>query len=337
MYEVGADTEPTENTAEAIEYPRESIPPKSFSVPAETFQRGSPMTTSAVERNKAPTLAPPLNFKQPYSFAPRIPSGDQPAKRHSSPAKDLSNESVGYDSVLDDNFSPIRLSPLKAALRKSPAPNSPIPMKAFPGNYELPAPRYEQDSLGHEVSAPSSSLLSSSPPTTPQRVQAGIADASSSPFDEEVPTGSPVKVSNTAPSRSPKRRLSYIEVPQAGEDGPSTPPERRLKENIEVAPDTITRRRFGRRASLELVSMANEPLMERLKATARGYLVRKRLGPISAGLPSQDPGPSAGPSAAPFGILSSFIKKHGQKAKHIPVPSRARSMVPLPTNTMSCQ
>ncbi|KAF8542261.1 hypothetical protein BDD12DRAFT_392467 [Trichophaea hybrida] len=183
-------------------------------------------------------------------------------------------------------------------------PPNPTPTKALARNNELP-------------------VLASSPPMTPARVSRDIDNGSSSPFQENVSPGTPgsalrVRSFSLPPSRSPKRRLSYIEVPQAGEGGPATPPAQRLKENIEVAPDSVSRRRYGRRASAELYSMANEPLMEQLKALARGYLVRKRIGTIEPGLPISEDEPQKEEEVKSFGILDSFIRKHEEKAKFVP-------------------
>jgi len=220
--------------------------------------------------------------------------------RPASSVKAPSKESPGSDSLLDDSFSPVRLSPLKHPIERPP---NPTPTKALARNYELPA---------------------SSPPVTPERVYKDINESSSSPFQENVAPGTPgsaLKVTrsfNLPPSRSPKRRLSYIEVPQAGEGGPSTPPAKRLKENIEVAPDSVSRRRYGRRASVELIAMANEPLMEQLKVLARGYLVRKRIGTIEPGLPTAEDELQKEEEVKSFEILDSFIRKHEEKAKFVP-------------------
>ncbi|KAA8910998.1 hypothetical protein FN846DRAFT_483572 [Sphaerosporella brunnea] len=182
-------------------------------------------------------------------------------------------------SGLDDGFSPIRLSPLKdrAYLASVPRPDNPTPSKALSQPALLESP-----------------VFRSSPPATSQ----GDAsrDELSSPFDENPPpfTASSPREQEVAstPIRSPgKRRLSYIEVPQAGDDGPSTPPSKRLQDSITEAPDSVSRRAFGRRASLGLLQFANEPLMERFKALARGFLVRKRIAnrePFTSKGPSED-------------------------------------------------
>jgi hypothetical protein len=195
----------------------------------------------------------------PHISIPDLSSNITQVEPILSPIKVQTENLVGFDSTEDDSFSPVRLSPLKALIYDRP--QNPTPDRALSGvigDYELP-----EKTL----------------PKTPE-YEGGVTDNtfSSSPFQENVSL--PESVRNMTPmstSKSPKRRLSYIEVPQAGEDGPLTPPAKRLMENIEAVPDTVTRRRYGRRASMDLLSMASDPMVEDLKARVRGYLIRKRI------------------------------------------------------------
>jgi len=192
---------------------------------------------------------------------------------------------ANLDSPLDDSFSPLRLNPLNDTALNAASivrPQNPTPIKAR--NAPVPI---------------------SSPPKTLEQ-QSSDSPEPSSPFENVPPT---------TPAKSPKRRLSYVDVPLAGVDGPSTPPEKRLKANVEEAPDSLTRRRYGRRASIELAHMAAEPVMGCLRALVRGYLVRKHTEALRKG-PSGMTG---------SGILDSFIRKHEEKTRFAP-----KSSLPVP-------
>lgn len=189
--------------------------------------------------------------------------------------------------------------------------------------------------LGEVEDEPSSSPPEDVTPTTTSRQLEDSYEGFSSPFLENVPPAAPGSIQKTVSpinrisSQSPKRRLHYIEASQSGEAGPSTPA-RRLRENIQIAPDSVSRKRYGRRASSDLFNMANEPLMETLKALARGYLVRKRIGPFESEDPSNsNDGQRKEEEIKQFGILDTFIRKHEEKAKSAP-PSR----IPTPVRNV---
>lgn len=185
--------------------------------------------------------------------------------------------------------------------------------------------------LGEVKDEPSSTALEVVPPTATSRQSIDYSyDEPSSPFLENVPPATPGSILKTiSSSQLPKRRLRRNEALQSRETGPSTPA-RRLRENIQIAPDSVSRKRYGRRASSDLISMANEPLMETLKALARGYLVRKRIGPIKSEDPStSDDGQRKEEELKQFGILDTFIRKHEEKAKSAP-PSR----IPTPVRNV---
>jgi hypothetical protein len=285
-------------------------PMKTFASPkkASASQKKAPAsvkkaaTPSPRKAFASPTKAGPSRFKVPTpDLRPAgsldIMSSPSRRQRLASPFKEVAADVTGDSAA----FSPIRLSPFKPAIER---PQNPTPTKAA-GDWELPVPSSspprmpgqevaEQEAAEQDVAEDSWFLRSSSPFEdllpfgSPQKLRspkkATPRKRAGSPLKTEVPVLDQPEVEPEQPrappsavKKSPKRRLSYIEVPQAGEDGPSTPPAKRLKENVEVAPDSITRKRYGRRVSTSLAQMANEPLFEELKTIAKGYLVRKMV------------------------------------------------------------
>jgi len=244
-----------------------------------------------------------------------------------SPLGTASGKSVGFeDSSIADSFSPVRREHLSVE-----RPPNPTPERALAGSFDM--------------------LQPDSSPLTPRSTPEPASEdnwnelLSSSPFDENVTPTRPSRLPNLPPSKSPKRRLSYVEVPQAQAqevgEGPSTPPAQRLKENIEAAPDTITRMKYGRRASNELFYMSSEPIMEKLKTMVRGYLVRKRVrtmepigyvDDVEDGDKAEENVPSSGLGSS---YLDSSLRKH-EEAKATPKdlssrrPSRTVSKLPVP-------
>jgi len=219
----------------------------------------------------------------------------------------------GYDSLFDDSFS---LSPVKIPFiglkRKegekdsdaSPARAERKQLEGFDSPFdETFSPVRLPPVKVHDGPTPTSSPR----PESPEQ-QLASSPESSSPFEENVPPP-------TVPVRSPKRKLTYVDGPLAGVDEPSTPPEKRLRASVEEAPDSITQGRYGRQASPGLSHMAADPAMMRLRALARGYLVRKHAEALRKD--------TLGMTGS--GILDSFIKKHEAKSRFTP-----KSSLPVP-------